>query len=145
MAMTDPRQFWRPGRLQMGFRCSSPVEVGEIHESPGCVGAAPVLASLTRLLSCTQLSAPCLALNDFRVMALAWHWPTFSMFSRATFPHSQSRRWGAKASLWLGFHISGPYNKEISPWNDHPLHTHSSLAGEGLRRMMPLVGWALPL
>lgn len=59
----------------MGPSGSSPREVGVMHESQAGVCAAPILASLTRLLSGTQPSASCLAPNDVPVWGLDWHLP----------------------------------------------------------------------
>lgn len=83
MALTDPRQGWGEGGLQAGSTCSNPWARGwgEAHAWVlGWVCAAPILASLTRLLSWAQPSAPCLALIDLPVRGLVWPWHIFPVF-----------------------------------------------------------------
>lgn len=74
MALTDPRQIWGEGTAGGIFR-QQPQEGGEMHGSQAGVCAAPILASLTRLLSWAQPSAPCLALNNVPLKGLDGHLP----------------------------------------------------------------------
>lgn len=74
MALTYPRQIWGEGTAGGIFR-QQPQEGGEMRGSQAGVCAAPILASLIRLLSWAQPSTPCLALNNVPVKGLDGHLP----------------------------------------------------------------------
>ena len=130
MALTDPRQGWGEGGLQAGSTCSNPWARGWGEAQAwvlGWVCAAPILASVTRLLSWAQPSAPCLALIDLPVRGLVWPWHIFPLSLWASSPLPQSWKWLRALAPSLGFQILGLQDRKVSPWNEphHPPPQHT--------------------
>ena len=135
MALTDPRQGWGEGGLQSGSTCSNPWARGWGEAQAwvlGWVCAAPILASLTRLLSWAQPSAPCLALIDLPVRGLVWPWHIFPLSLWASSPLPQSWKWLRALPPSLGFQILGLQDRKVSPWNEpHPPNIQCFTSGLG--------------